>query len=251
VERYRAQFEPDGPRNVLTGVLFTNVTARENGGDGGSGGGGGRGFQFTLNELSAETPSPVDVTFNDCTVIGGKNAAVSMSVSKNGLPPGGHITFNGLRTFNSGTVAILAEDKPSSLQLNVINATIVNASTVCPASSASNCHVIFGSQKIPSPILITGQTSNGSCILSSTCKGALPVNATCAKGCSFNAPDGCPTVGVYLHNVTVHDTVRRPAINMSLGKVSGITGDLQAVNTAGCVPAQITGAGSTLKVTCT
>ena len=243
-------FEPDSAANVLTGVLFTNVTARDNGGSGGSSGGGGRGFQFTLNLLTAQTPSPVDVTFVDCTVIGGKNAAVSMSVSKNGLPPGGHITFTGLRTFNTGTVAILAEDKPSSLQLNIVNATIVNVSADCPASSARNCEVIFGSQSIPAPILITGQTSNGSCILSSTCKGSLPVNAKCAKGCTFNPPDGCPTAGVYLHNVTVHDTVRRPAINMSLGKVSGITGDLRLVNPAGCLPARVTGAGSTLKVTC-
>ena len=65
-------FEPDTAANVLTGVLFTNVTARGN---------GGRGFQWTLNLLTAQTPSAVDVTFNDCTVIGGENAAISMSVS--------------------------------------------------------------------------------------------------------------------------------------------------------------------------
>ena len=108
----------------------------------------------------------------------------------------------------------------------------------------------FAMRGIPSPILITGQTSNGSCILSSTCNGSLPVNARCVKGCVFNAPDGCPTAGVYLHNVTVHDTVRRPAINMSLGQVSEITGDLQGINSAGCVPAHIAGSGSTLMVSC-
>ena len=40
-------FEPDGELNALTGVLFTNVTARGN---------AGRGFQWTLNLLTSKTP---------------------------------------------------------------------------------------------------------------------------------------------------------------------------------------------------
>lgn len=152
--------------------------------------------------LQPQTPSPVDVTLNDCTVEGGVNAAVSISVNKFGLPPGGHVTFNRLQTRDTLDVAILAEDKPASLKLNIVNATISNVSANCPA-----------------PIWLEGR------------------NALCA--------------GIKLQNVTVHDSLHRSVINMKMGAVQDVTGDLHVVNPAGCMPTNITGTGNTLKVTCT
>ena len=184
-------FEPDEETNELADIVFTNVTARGN---------MGRGFQWSLQKLTPATPSPVSVTLNDCTVDGGHNAAVSISVNKLGLPPGGHVTFNRLQTHNSQE--ILAEDKPSSLQLNLVNSSIFNVSAAAPA-----------------PIWVEGR------------------NALCA--------------GVHLDNVTVHDFVHRSAIDMKLGAVQGVTGDLRVINPTGCVPPHITGTGNTLKITCT
>jgi hypothetical protein len=58
---------------------------------------------------------------------------VSISGTTKGLPAGGHLTFIGLQTRNTGGAAVLAENKPGGLQVNVINATIFNASKTAPA----------------------------------------------------------------------------------------------------------------------
>ena len=160
----------------------------------------GRGFQWTLHMLSQKTPNPVEVTLNNCTVVG-NSYGVSISGNKVGLPPGGHITFNGLQTHSTKRSAILVEDKPSSLQLSIVDATLMNVSAACTA-----------------PIWLEGQSSL----------------------CS----------GVHLNNVTVHDSVHRPAINMIGGAVQDVTGDLHVVNPTGCLSANITGTNNTLKVDC-
>ena len=118
---------------MLSGIVFTNVTARGN---------AGRGLQWTLTMLSSRTPSPIDVTMRDCTVDGGDMIGVSVSGSAKGLPAGGHLTLIGLTTRNTGGAGLLAENKPAGLQLNVINATIINASN---------------SKLVPAPVWIEGR----------------------------------------------------------------------------------------------
>ena len=131
----------------------------------------------------------------------GNSYGVSISGNKVGLPPGGHITFNGLQTHSTKRSAILVEDKPSSLQLSIVDATLMNVSAACTA-----------------PIWLEGQSS------------------VCSR--------------VHLNNVTVHDSVHRPAIIMLGGAVQDVTGDLHVVNPTGCLSANITGTNNTLKVDC-
>ena len=117
--------EPDEPSNELSGIVFTRVHSRGN---------AGRGLQWTLTALSAQTPSPIDVTMQDCTVDGGGMVGVSISGTTKGLPAGGHLTLLGLQTRNTGGAGVLVENKPAGLQVNVVNSTIFNVSVAAPAS---------------------------------------------------------------------------------------------------------------------
>lgn len=108
-------FEPNDETQPLSGVRFHNVTARSN---------AGRGFQWSLTRNTPKTP-PLDILFEDCSVVGGGSYGISFSGSGHGgVPTGGNFQLTNVHVSLTNGSGLLIENKDGGPTMALKNVTI-------------------------------------------------------------------------------------------------------------------------------